>query len=159
MWLRLSCCFGPRLSWHLPSAHKTASHARCRKRRTHRFFMLLQTRSLIKFCGSIWKEGEVLKATCLSLLAGMVRRKLSCVCPLVAQSRCPNQFPQHFLLSTPHQRFKTLIVKSLKRKRISMKWHFGERDTITTAINTVVLTRNLQKKKKNHLSSIAQFWH
>lgn len=82
-----------------------------KKRRTHRSFMLLQKRSLIKLCGLIWKEEEVLKATCLSLLAGIARRKLSCVCPLVAQSRCPNQFPQHFLLSTQHQRLKAFIVK------------------------------------------------
>lgn len=83
-----------------------------KKRRTRRLFMLLQKRSLIKLCGLIWKEEEVLKATCLFLLAGIVRRKLSCVCPLVAQSRCPNQFPPHFLLSTQYQRFKAFIVKT-----------------------------------------------
>lgn len=48
-----------------------------------------------------WKRHASLSLS-LFLLAGIVRRKLSCVCPLVAQSRCPNQFPQHFLLSTQH---------------------------------------------------------
>lgn len=32
----------------------------------------------------------------------------------VAQSRCPNQFPQHFLLSPHHQRFKAFIVKKVQ---------------------------------------------
>lgn len=115
MWPGTSRWFGPSLAWHLPATHKTASHAWQKKRRTHRSVMLLQMHSLIKLCGFILKEGEVLKAKRLSLLAGRVRRKLSCVCPVVAQSRCPNPFPQHFLLSTKHQRLKTFMIKKKKK--------------------------------------------
>lgn len=73
-----------------------------------------KARRLIIICGFMWKTGEVLKVTCLSLLAGIIRRKLSCGCPLVAQSRCPNQFPEHFLLSAQHQRFEPLVLQKTK---------------------------------------------
>lgn len=91
--------------WHLPSAHKT-SHAQLRKEEpTESFFFFfcfsknsLSLNSVVRY---EWKRSVWISVPFFPpLLAGIVRGKLSCVWPLVAQSRCPNQFPQHFLLST-----------------------------------------------------------
>lgn len=69
------------------------------------------------------KGRGVLKAACLSLSLSLssleLQRKSSCVCPLVAQSRCPNQSSQHFLLSTRRQRFKSFIVKAIFVQHLS----------------------------------------
>lgn len=135
MWLRLSCSLC--LDIYHPLTRQPVMRD-AEKGEPTDFSCFSKTRSLIKFCGLIWKEGGVLKATCLSLLAGMARRKLSCVCPLVAQSRCPNQFPQHFLLSTPHQRFKTLIVKKFEEeKTIFMTFRWKRHNNLR--YNTVVI--------------------
>lgn len=97
MWLML---VGRILAWHFTIC--SGDNESCALQRNEKPQILYaspkHTLSLNSGIFDMKEEAEALKA--FFLFAGIVRRKLLCVCPLVAQSRCPNQIPQHFLLST-----------------------------------------------------------
>lgn len=84
---------------------------------------LSKTHSLIKL-GNFWYErgGRGFESFFFFLFTGIVRRKLLCVCPLVAQSRCPNQIPQHFLLPTQQQTAQNFHCEKVKGQETSFMW-------------------------------------